>query len=235
MVALAPDSAAPVRMMPRIGPAQGAHSRPVATPSSSEPPIRSSLPLADSRSPSPTSGRIARSARLREDQQQREGGEQDDRDPAAGAVGGNRPAAADRGQRGDAGEGDRHAGEQRQAIAQERPVGAGEDERQHRQDAGAEDGEDAAEIGEEEDQHQAGFDLAQGRLECEAEAVDAMALAGRRRAIVEHMAEVPAAAAAMLFGADHAERQVALVGDGVRQRLPEARPAGAAVDIWRPS
>ena len=95
----------------------------------------------------------------REDQQQREGGEQDDGDPAPGAVGGDRPAAADRGEGRDAGEGDRHAGEQGQAVAQERPVGAGEDERQHRQDAGAEDGEDAAQIGEEEEQHQAGLNV----------------------------------------------------------------------------
>ena len=56
-----------------------------------------------------------------------------------------------------------------------------------------------------------------------------MALAERRWAVVEHMTEMPAATAAMLFGAGHAECRVAPIDDGPRQRLLEARPAGAAV------
>ena len=135
-----------------------------------------------------------------EDQQQREAGQQRERDPAAIAVGGDRPAAADRGERGDPGEGQRHAAEQGQAVGQERAVAAREHERQHRQDARAEDGEDAAEIGEEDD-------AASGGPEDEREAVDAVALAGRLGAVVEDMAEVPAAAAAMFLGARHAEQR----------------------------
>ena len=60
-----------------------------------------------------------------------------------------------------------------------------------------------------------------------------MALAGRRRTVVEDMAEMSAATAAMLFGAGHSEGQVAPVGDGVGQRFLEARPAGAAVIFGR--
>jgi hypothetical protein len=65
--ALAPLSAAPVRISPRIGPAQGAHNKPVPMPSTSgdrtdgradEGPV----PGSDSRKPSATSGLLMRSA-----------------------------------------------------------------------------------------------------------------------------------------------------------------------------
>ncbi len=66
---LAPCRAAPVRISPRIGPAHGAHSRPVATPISSEvptPPRPASVALsadALSRAPSRWNGDSRRSAR----------------------------------------------------------------------------------------------------------------------------------------------------------------------------
>src|SRR5688572_10497548 len=56
-----------------------------------------------------------------------------------------------------------------------------------------------------------------------------MALAGRPWTIVEHMSQMPAAAPAMFLDADHAQRQVAIEGDRIGQRLREARPPGAAV------
>jgi len=64
--AFAPRSAAPVRISPKIGPAHGAHSMPVATPSSSDEPGLPSRRAAvfDSRLPSATNGRLKRSARL---------------------------------------------------------------------------------------------------------------------------------------------------------------------------
>ena len=66
---LAPCSAAPVSTRPRIGPAQGAQSRPVATPSRNDGPTgeaanRPCEARSESRDPSATSGRVARSARL---------------------------------------------------------------------------------------------------------------------------------------------------------------------------
>ena len=64
-----------------------------------------------------------------------------------------RPAAADGGQRRDGGEGRGHAEQHRQAAAHERPVGPGEDEGQHRQDARADDRQHAAEIGQDEQDH----------------------------------------------------------------------------------
>ena len=69
-------------------------------------------------------------------------------------VGLHRPAAADRGQRGHDGEGHRHAEQHRQAALDEGLVGAGEDEGQHRQDARADDGQHAAEIGQDEQDHE---------------------------------------------------------------------------------
>jgi hypothetical protein len=58
-----------------------------------------------------------------------------------------RPAAADGGKRRDAYECDGHAKEQRQSSPQERLIGAGENEGQHRQDTRAEDRNDARQIG----------------------------------------------------------------------------------------
>src|ERR1700722_2101467 len=64
--ALGPEIAAPVRTSPRIGPAQGAHNRPVATPKSSDDPTPL-WPSPDSegmsRFPRATKGRASQSAR----------------------------------------------------------------------------------------------------------------------------------------------------------------------------
>lgn len=69
------------------------------------------------------------------------------------------------------------------------------------------------------------------RVEGERDAVHAVAQAGRRRAVVEHMAEMAAAAAAVHFGADHPERRVGVGADRVVERFPEARPARMAVEL----
>src|ERR1700761_6018912 len=69
------------------------------------------------------------------------------------------------------------------------------------------------------------------RLEIHRHAVDAVAQVGRRRAVLEDMAEMAAAAAAMHFGAGH---EIAVVGRGLdrsRLRIVETRPAGAAVEL----
>ena len=52
---------------------------------------------------------------------------------------------------------DRHPDEQRQSAADEWLIRPREDERQHRQDARAEDGQHAAEVGEDEDGHLRAF------------------------------------------------------------------------------
>src|SRR6185369_6606584 len=68
--------------------------------------------------------------------------------------------------------------------------------------------------------------------ERERDRVDAVALAGRRRAVVEHVPEVAAAARAVHLVARHAERVVLADLDAARlDRLPEARPAGAALEL----
>ena len=68
--------------------------------------------------------------------------------------------------------------------------------------------------------------------EREADRIDAIALAGRRRAVGEDVALVRAAAGADDLGADHA---VAGVADGLEvplgEGLGEARPAGAALEL----
>src|SRR5688572_21338428 len=56
-----------------------------------------------------------------------------------------------------------------------------------------------------------------------------MAHPRRRRSIREDMAEMTAAAAAMNLGARKEEHIVSCGPHGVFERLPEARPAGAAV------
>ena len=68
-------------------------------------------------------------------------------------IGFNHPTSADGGQGGDQGEGQGHARQHRQSAADKRLVGAGKDEGQDRQDAGAGDGQDAAEIGQKQEQH----------------------------------------------------------------------------------
>src|SRR5512141_645596 len=61
--------------------------------------------------------------------------------------------------------------------------------------------------------------------------VHAVAQAGRLRPIVEDVAEMAAAAAAVDLGPQHAEGTVLGLADGVFQRLIEARPAGAAFEF----
>ncbi len=59
--------------------------------------------------------------------------------------------------------------------------------------------------------------------------VDAIAQAGRFRPVVEDVPHMSAAAAAVHFRARHSERRVLGFANGIVQRLPEARPAGAAL------
>ena len=68
--------------------------------------------------------------------------------------------------------------------------------------------------------------------EVERERVDAVTLAGRVRAVVEDVAQVPTAVAADDLGADHAVARVLAQLDGLLDRgLGEARPAGAGVEL----
>jgi hypothetical protein len=76
-----------------------------------------------------------------------------DRGVAAILVDRDGPAAAERCQAGNGGKGRRHAEEQGQYAAQEGLAGASEHERQHRQDAGADDGQNAAQISQDEEDH----------------------------------------------------------------------------------
>src|SRR5215218_7728012 len=69
------------------------------------------------------------------------------------------------------------------------------------------------------------------RLEVHGDAVDAVAQMRRRRAVLEHMAEMAAAAAAMHLGADHAVAAVGRGLDRARDRVVEARPAGTALEL----
>ena len=84
---------------------------------------------------------------FRKEQRDAKQSQKRDRDVASIFIGLHRPAAADRRQRRDDREGQAHAKQHRQAAAKERLVGAGEHERQHRQDAGAGDGQHPADIG----------------------------------------------------------------------------------------
>src|SRR5262245_60844417 len=70
------------------------------------------------------------------------------------------------------------------------------------------------------------------RLVRQGRGVDAVAEPGRRRAVIEDVAEVPAAARALQLDALHAER-VVLELDHVALRVgrPEARPAGAGLEL----
>ena len=56
-----------------------------------------------------------------------------------------------------------------------------------------------------------------------------MALAGRRRSVVENMTQMAAAAAAMHLGPAGKERVVLFCADRVRQAFVKAGPTGAAV------
>ena len=61
--------------------------------------------------------------------------------------------------------------------------------------------------------------------------VDAVTQAGRFRPVVEDMAEMAAATAAVDFGAQHAVGAVVGLADGVIERLVKTRPAGAALEF----
>src|SRR6186997_610353 len=59
--------------------------------------------------------------------------------------------------------------------------------------------------------------------------VDAIAQTGRLRSVLEDVPHVSAAAAAVDFRARHPERRVLGFANGIVERFPEARPAGAAL------
>src|SRR5690349_3577904 len=67
------------------------------------------------------------------------------------------------------------------------------------------------------------------RLELHRDAVHAEALTGRPRAVLEDVAQMPAAVRAMHFGAGHEPGAVGRGFGRTVQRLPEARPSGAAL------
>src|SRR5687768_4080537 len=69
------------------------------------------------------------------------------------------------------------------------------------------------------------------RIERHRDAVHAVALAGGLRAVREHVTEMPAAFRAMHLGASHAVAAVGLRVHGVRERRPETRPAGPALEF----
>src|SRR5438874_3003377 len=69
------------------------------------------------------------------------------------------------------------------------------------------------------------------RMKYQGVAVHAVAQPGRLRPVVEHVPEMAAAAAAVDFGPQHAEGPIFGLADGVVERLVEARPAGAALEL----
>src|ERR1700680_4375230 len=68
-------------------------------------------------------------------------------------------------------------------------------------------------------------------LERHGDAVHAIAKTGRGRSIVEHMAEMSAAAVAVDLGPLHRQKRVVRGADGAIEGLPEARPTGPAVEL----
>jgi hypothetical protein len=72
-----------------------------------------------------------------------------------------------------------------------------------------------------------------GHAELQRQPVHAVAQAGRLRPVVEHVAEVPAAARAQHFGALHQQAAVCPLDDRFRQRPPETRPARPALELGR--
>src|SRR5467141_5203489 len=68
-------------------------------------------------------------------------------------------------------------------------------------------------------------------LECESDAVDAIAQAGRFGAVIEDVTQMAAAAAAVNGGSHHAEARVPGCPDGSLDRRPEAWPAGSTVEF----
>src|ERR1700752_3261469 len=69
------------------------------------------------------------------------------------------------------------------------------------------------------------------RFEDEAKSVDAIAQSCWLRAVIKDMAEMAAAAAAMHLNPSHAVGTVLGAAQRIVERLPEARPAGAAVEF----
>ena len=155
MLALAPWNAAAVKMMPRIGPAHGAHSRPVAMPSTADDQMLSFSPgcRSDRREPSATSGRVMRSemdgktsaipnsaSRISAAQRPIALARTAQPPPTAARVATIAKVAAMPTSIGS-------------VLRAKAAPGAGENERQHRQDARADDGQNAAEVGEKDNQH----------------------------------------------------------------------------------
>jgi hypothetical protein len=68
-------------------------------------------------------------------------------------------------------------------------------------------------------------------MKIERDAVHAIALPGWRRAVVEDMAEMTAAAAAVDLGAGHEKAAVGLGFDRTIERRLEAWPSGSAVEL----
>src|SRR5262249_40787391 len=69
-------------------------------------------------------------------------------------------------------------------------------------------------------------------VEFQGRGVHAVALAGRRGPVVEDVPQMAAAVLAVHFGPGHEEAAVRLGVDAVvRERLPEARPAGAGIEL----
>src|SRR5262249_2601411 len=69
------------------------------------------------------------------------------------------------------------------------------------------------------------------RLEVHRHAVNAVARVGRGGAVLQNVAEMAAAAAAMHLGADHAPTAIGGALDRARLRIVKTRPAGAAVEL----
>jgi hypothetical protein len=88
-----------------------------------------------------------------EEQREAEEGEKDEGGDAAELIGADDPASSDGGEAGYEREGEGHAGEKGKAGFEEGAVRTGEDERQDREDAGAEYGENAAQVGEKKQEH----------------------------------------------------------------------------------
>src|ERR1700759_1332258 len=68
-------------------------------------------------------------------------------------------------------------------------------------------------------------------VEDQAETVDAVAQSGRLRTVVEDVAEMAATAPAMHLGAHHAEGAILGLADIALDRLVEARPTRAALEL----
>ncbi len=154
---MAPWSAAPVSTRPRIGPAQGAQSRPVATPRTSAlAAVGAAAGLAGSvqQAVAEIDDRLGDEAcDTRRKKADAEDGKQGQRGKAAIFIGVDRPAAANGGKCGYQREGGGHPDQHGQRAAHEWLSGAGEDEGQDGKDAGAEYGQRPSEIGNDKKRH----------------------------------------------------------------------------------